>query len=154
MKKKEMLILGIVFVLICCSCFLMNERSKTENNQTETEQFEDESQLFGHEKKNYNLETFVLNDDTGFFVELFTGRYDYLKYTLYDFLYENDIDVKEAAIKKDSISYFDEGIRFLVVYDKDELILGTYYTELDEFGFSVVKKGEPGRTNNLVEVEE
>lgn len=160
--KTRLFILGIFFVLISVFChFSLNQsESKKEQNKPAVSSQNstvcpnaDSSSL--NYKKDYHLESFSLVDESRFFTEQRPDRYDFLKNSFYDYLYNNDINIETAFILEDGFSFNDARVDFLIRYTidgQDQYINCTYSSYTDSFDF-YLSEGTPGRTNILKEAE-
>lgn len=157
--KTSALLLGIVFVLIFIFCqFVIDpEADHTDQNVSDTSggaagsSSPEDAQM--DYKEDYALETFELTDESGFFTYLRPDRYDFLKNSLYDYLYTNHILVDAATVLQDGFSFNDAWADFVIRYQvdgTDQYINCTYTDSTDSFDFYTIE-GTPGRTNELKE---
>lgn len=158
--KTSALLLGIVFVLIFIFCqFVIDpEADPTDQKVSDTSGGAAGSSSGGDAqidyKEDYDLETFELTDESGFFTDLRPDRYDFLKNSLYDYLYTNHILVDAATVLQDGFSFNDARADFIIRYEidgSDKYINCTYTDSTDSFDFYTIKR-TPGRTNELKEV--
>lgn len=160
--KTRLLILGILFVLIYVFCHFSLNRSESDKEQNQTAVSSQNSTVCPdidssslNYKKDYHLESFSLVDESGFFTEQRPDRYDFLKNSLYDYLYNHDINIETAFVLEDGFSFNNERATFLIRYNmdgQDQYINCTYSSSTDSLNF-YSSKGTPGRTNILKEAE-
>ncbi|WP_033125298.1 hypothetical protein [Eubacterium sp. ER2] len=156
--KTSVLLLGIVFVLIFIFCQSIDPGSghpdpQAADSSVEAAAGESFQDVPTNYKEDYDLESFELTDESGFFTEQRSDRYDFLRNSLYEYLYNNHIDVDAATVMEDGFSFNDARADFIIRYSldgSDHYINCTYTSDTDSFDF-YMPEGTPGRTNDLKE---
>lgn len=157
MKKKVTIYLLVILFIV------MKIRTEIKDNRTEgtlesQKEFEEGMiEISGEPYTDFNLEEFSISFESEELKKLFekNGRIDYLKYTLYEYLYKSERGSCRNAIILKDYQDLETKISFVVqLADEAEpkFLNGTYQKNKDEFSFENVSK-TPGRTNDYIEVE-
>lgn len=159
MSKQGLVIfiIGVLFIFV----LVKNEISNVSVNKEEikSDTVTDDSQEFvegtieikGEPKSDYDLDHFSVIFEAEELQHMFesAGRMDYLKYSLYQYLYEHRMGAAEQAVIMNDYQEYEE-LLFFTVQVKSEAetmnLNGIYQAQEDVFTFEKYES-IPGRTN-------
>lgn len=150
-RRFAVILLALLFIIVV----IKDEFASSKEKNKDERGMVDKQEAQELQKTDYGLESFRLIFESEELESILDDRKDYLKYTLYDFLYKNDLkDASEGVVMKD-FEDTDSYTRFLIkIKAGEDIYFNTIYMKSrDSFTYEVIEHQEPGITNSYEEIE-